>query len=175
MNPGFNMRLNVALTFNVKPDCPDMVGPDRKSETFHEALSPLDKKSNDSSQKINNAADTYAEWDTWDTINAVKNALECFHDVTLIEADLNAVQKLKEFRPDIVFNIAEGFNGVSREAQIPAILDMFQIPYSGSDPLTLSICLDKARTKEILSYYKIPNSRFIVLNSLNQPLHHSQR
>ena len=52
--------------------------------------------------------------------------------------------------------------GVSREAQVPAMLDMLQIPYTGSDPQTLSICLDKARTKEILSYYKIKNPKFII-------------
>lgn len=91
----------------------------------------------------------------------MKEALECYNNVTLIEANDSAVEKLKSTKPDIVFNIAEGFNGVSREAQIPAILDMLQIPYSGSDPLTLATCLDKARTKEILSYYKIPNAKFI--------------
>ncbi len=158
------MRLNVALTFNVKPE----------SETFPEALSPIEEKSNGSLTKeiLQPAIDTYAEWDTWDTINAVKDALECYNDVTLIEADSTALEKLKEKRPDIVFNISEGFNGVSREAQIPAILDMLQIPYSGSDPLTLSTCLDKARTKEILSYHKIPNSKFFVAESLNQTAHH---
>jgi D-alanine-D-alanine ligase len=158
------LRLNVALTFNVKPE----------SETFPEALSPIEKKSNGSLTKeiLQPAIDTYAEWDTWDTINAVKDALECYNDVTLIEADSTALEKLKEKRPDIVFNISEGFNGVSREAQIPAILDMLQIPYSGSDPLTLSTCLDKARTKEILSYHKIPNSKFFVAESLNQAAHH---
>jgi len=154
----------VALTFNVKPE----------SETFPEALSPIEEKSNGSLTKeiLQPAIDTYAEWDTWDTINAVKDALECYNDVTLIEADSTALEKLKEKRPDIVFNISEGFNGVSREAQIPAILDMLQIPYSGSDPLTLSTCLDKARTKEILSYHKIPNSKFFVAESLNQTAHH---
>lgn len=158
------MRLNVALTFNVKPE----------SETFPEALSPIEKKSNGSLAKeiLQPAVDTYAEWDTWDTINAVKDALECYNDVTLIEADSTALEKLKEKRPDIVFNISEGFNGVSREAQIPAILDMLQIPYSGSDPLTLSTCLDKARTKEILSYHKIPNSKFFVAENLTQTAHH---
>ncbi len=158
------MRLNVALTFNVKPE----------SETFPEALSPIEKKSSSSVTKemLQPAVDTYAEWDTWDTINAVKDALECYNDVTLIEADSTALEKLKEKKPDIVFNISEGFNGVSREAQIPAILDMLQIPYSGSDPLTLSTCLDKARTKEILSYHKIPNSKFFVAESLNQTAHH---
>ncbi len=112
-------------------------------------------------------ADTYAEWDTWETINAVKYAIESFHYVTMIEADHYAFEKFKEHKPDIVFNIAEGFNGNGRETQIPSMLDMLQIPYSGSDPLTLSICLDKARTKEILSYYKIPNSKFLVADNLN--------
>jgi len=86
----------------------------------------------------------------------------------LVEADNSAFEKLKQLKPDIVFNIAEGFNGISREAQIPAILDMLQLPYSGSDPLTLSTCLDKARTKEILSYYNIPNARFVIASSLSE-------
>ena len=98
----------------------------------------------------------------------LKDAIETFHTVELIEADHNAYEKLKESKCDIVFNIAEGFNGLSREAQIPAILDMLNKPYSGSDPLTLSICLDKARTKEILSYYKIPNAKFLVIDKLEQ-------
>lgn len=86
----------------------------------------------------------------------------------MVEADNSAFEKLKQLKPDIVFNIAEGFNGISREAQIPAILDMLQLPYSGSDPLTLSTCLDKARTKEILSYYNIPNARFVIASSLSE-------
>src|SRR4030042_1265965 len=45
---------------------------------------------------------------------------------------------------------------------------MLNKPYSGSDPLTLSICLDKARTKEILSYYTIPNAKFLVADELEQ-------
>ena len=149
----FNVRLNVALTFNVKPE----------SQTFLEEVSPILNSEPTQSQK---SIDTYAEWDTWDTINAVKHAIESYHNVTLVKADHSAFTKLKEINPDIVFNIAEGFNGVSREAQIPSILDMLQIPYSGSDPLTLATCLDKARTKEILSYYKIPNAKFVLVDNL---------
>lgn len=145
----FNVKLNVALTFNVKPE----------SETFPEIVPP---NSNNTKELQKKSVDTYAEWDTWDTINAVKGAIECYHDVQMIEADHNAYSRFTETKPDIVFNIAEGFNGVSREAQIPAILDMLGIPYTGSDPLTLAICLDKARTKEILSYNKIPNAKFII-------------
>jgi len=162
-----NAKLNVALTFNVKP-----VGIHYgNSEPFSEILSPAQNlntiRNTENHVQPTKTFDTYAEWDTWDTINAVKAAIECFNPVTLIEADQSAYAKLIETKPDIVFNIAEGFNGVSREAQIPSMLDMLQIPYTGSDPLTLATCLDKARTKEILSYYKIPNAKFAVTNGVN--------
>jgi D-alanine-D-alanine ligase len=145
-----DVRLNVALTFNVKPE----------SETFPEFLSP-NQRITSAAEKF--SADTFAEWDTWETVNAVKAALEVYNNVTLVEADHNAYEKFKGIRPDIVFNVAEGFSGISREAQIPAILEMLGIPYTGSDPLTLATCLDKARTKEILSYNKIANPGFITI------------
>ena len=110
-------------------------------------------------------SDTYAEWDTLETIDAVQNALSEDHEVYLIEADEQAYNKLSVERPDIVFNIAEGIDGVSREAQIPAILEMLRIPYTGSDPLSLAICLDKSRAKEILAYYRIPTPAFQVVSS----------
>jgi D-alanine-D-alanine ligase len=142
--------LNVALTYNVKPG----------SESFPEFVSPFQKlKSSDTKF----SADTFAEWDTWETINAVKTALEEYSNVSLIEADYSAFTKLMDMRPDIVFNIAEGFSGISREAQIPAMLEMLGIPYTGSDPLTLATCLDKARTKEILTYHKIANPGFVTI------------
>ncbi len=152
----------MALTFNVKPE---------SETTFPEDLPSIPNlisETNQSHTQSQKAVDTFAEWDTWETINAVKTAIEKFHNVTLVEADENAFEKLKAIRPDIVFNIAEGFNGVSREAQVPAILDMLQIPYTGSDPLTLATCLDKARTKEILSYHKIPNAKFLLIDRIEQ-------
>lgn len=97
----------------------------------------------------------------------MKDALELFHDVTMIEANHNAFENFRNTRPDIVFNVAECANGISREAQIPAMLDMLQIPYTGSDPLTLSTCLDKARTKEILSYHNIPTAKFLMVESIS--------
>ncbi|MDP4116183.1 MAG: ATP-grasp domain-containing protein [Bacteroidota bacterium] len=144
--------MNVAITFNVKPE----------SDTFNASLS---LNSPESQYQPQASIDTYAEWDSWDTINAVRDALALYSNVELVEADVNSFEKLKALKPDLVFNIAEGFNGISREAQIPAMLDLLGLPYTGSDPLTLAICLDKARTKEILSYYGIPNSRFITINS----------
>lgn len=64
--------------------------------------------------------DAYAEWDTWETINAVRDAIACYNNVTLIEANEDAYNKFRDVKPDIIFNIAEGTYGVSREAQIPA-------------------------------------------------------
>lgn len=145
----------MALTFNVKPE----------SENTFPAIVPPNH--NIPTSNTQPSTDTYAEWDTWETINALKDALEQYHDVTLIEANEDAFEKFRELRPDIVFNIAEGAYGISREAQIPAMLDMLQIPYTGSDALTLGICLDKARTKEILTYYGIPNAKFKVADSID--------
>jgi D-alanine-D-alanine ligase len=64
--------------------------------------------------------------------------------------------------------MAEGLLGNSREAQIPAMLDMLGIPYTGSDPVTLGICLDKRRTKEILAWHGIPTPRFSTVTDLTQ-------
>lgn len=92
------------------------------------------------------------------------------HDVTLIEADEFAFEKLRLLKPEIVFNVTEGKYGASREAQIPAMLEMLEIPYTGSDPVTLGICLDKSRAKEILSYYNIANPKFKVIKDLEEEI-----
>jgi D-alanine-D-alanine ligase len=84
----------------------------------------------------------------------------------MIEANEDAFEKFKALKPEIVFNVAECAFGASREAQIPAILDMLQIPYTGSDPLTLTTCLDKARTKEILAYHNIPTAKFLLVEEV---------
>ncbi|MBU1241306.1 ATP-grasp domain-containing protein [Myxococcota bacterium] len=111
--------------------------------------------------------DIYAEWDDIQTITAVADALRREYEVTLVNADNFAFEKLRDLRPDLVFNMAEGLYGAGREAQIPALLDMLAIPYTGSDPVTLGICLDKQRTKEILSWHKIPTPRFYVVENIN--------
>ncbi len=64
--------------------------------------------------------------------------------------------------------MAEGLFGNSREAQIPAMLDMLGIPYTGSDPVTLGICLDKRRTKEILAWHGVPTPRFTTVTALTE-------
>ena len=103
-----------------------------------------------------------------ETICAVRAAIEERYEVVMIEADERAHQKMLENRPFFAFNIAEGLFGASRESQIPAMLEMLRIAYLGSDPLTLAVCLDKSRAKEILSYYGIPTPRFLVVRSEGQ-------
>ncbi|GMR04898.1 MAG: ATP-grasp domain-containing protein [Thermodesulfobacteriota bacterium] len=108
--------------------------------------------------------DFYAEWGDPVTVESVRDAiLERHEEVVMIEADEGAYEKLRSSRPEMVFNMAEGLRGESRESQLPAIMDMLGIPYTGSAPLTLGLCLNKARTKELLSSYNIPTSRFAVI------------
>ncbi len=133
--------LKVALTYNIKPDVTNCT---------------------------NCECDEFAEWDTEETIFAVRDSLSTYHNVILIEADINCYNKLLEIRPDIVFNIAEGKKGINREAFIPSICEFLEIPYTGSDPLTLSSTLHKARTKEILSYNKIATSEYKLVDELSQ-------
>src|ERR1041384_2182463 len=85
-----------------------------------------------------------------------------------VEDDIGACfpQRLRETRPDIVFNMAEGLSGQNREGHGPAICEFFGVPYSGSDPFTLSLALHKGRTKQMLQFYDIPTARFALVESL---------
>lgn len=121
---------------------------------------------NVASQYAERLSDVYAEWDDEETISAVESAIKkAGHEVIRIEADENAFEKLRSERPDIVFNMAEGFGGASRESHIPAMLEMLNIPYTASDPITIGNCHDKSRCKEILSYYGVPNPGFFITDS----------
>ncbi len=108
-------------------------------------------------------ADTYAEWDDESTIAAIERALSTAGDVIRLEADLDFPEKLRAAQPDIVFNFAEGMGGPSRESYVPTFCEFWGIPYTGSDPLSLGVCLDKARTKETLTHHGIPTPEFQVV------------
>jgi D-alanine-D-alanine ligase len=114
------------------------------------------------------ARDEFAEWDSPTTIAAVESALSKLGKVVRLEANEDFPERLRQTKPSIVFNIAEGFYGVNREAHVPAICEFYGIPYSGSDPFTLSLCLDKARAKETLSFHGIPTPRFAVVRKLEE-------
>ena len=104
--------------------------------------------------------DVYAEWDEPSTIDAVEQALGLFGSVIRLHADATFPQKLARARVQLVFNMAEGLYGQNREAHVPAICEYLNVPYTASDPLTLSLSLHKARAKEILSYHEVPTARF---------------
>jgi len=110
-----------------------------------------------------NAADLYAEWDDDVTIDAIEAALADAGEVVRLEATEDFPVRLKESKVDIVFNVAEGLWGPNREAHVPALCEFWGVPYTGSDPLTLALCLDKGRAKEILAYRGIPTADFAVL------------
>jgi D-alanine-D-alanine ligase len=110
--------------------------------------------------------DFYAEWDDMETIEGVRAALLSRHEeVELVEADEGAYQKLRDSRPQLVFNMAEGLWGESRESHLPSIMEMLRVPYTGSAPLTLALCLNKARAKQVLSHCSIPTPRFFIAES----------
>ena len=109
-------------------------------------------------------ADLYAEWDEPETIAAVQAALATAHEVVLIENN-NAVEAaLRASAPDIVFNMAEGLTGADREARIPALLERWGIPFTGSSARTLRTCLDKAATKRVLQQHGLPTPAYAVIS-----------
>ncbi len=108
--------------------------------------------------------DYFAEGDSPETIEAIAEAIQAGgHQVVKIEADNSAAEKLEKNNPDLVFNVAEGLYGNFRESYIPMICERLNLPYTGSDPLALAICLNKARAKEILSYHSLPTPGFKVI------------
>jgi len=109
--------------------------------------------------------DAFAEWDDPTTIVAVEQALGLFGSVTRLEADQFFPQKLAVARPDLVFNMVEGWRGQNREALVPAICEYLNVPYTGSDPLTLALSLHKGRTKEILAYRGVPTAPFACIET----------
>jgi D-alanine-D-alanine ligase len=111
------------------------------------------------------SSDVYAEWDSAETIDAVASALSAYGEVIRLEATADFPARLRAEQPDIVFNIAEGLHGANREAHVPAICEFFNVPYSGSDPFSLSLCLNKARTKDFLSAHGIPNAPFFLIEN----------
>jgi len=113
------------------------------------------------------------QWDDLDsetTVLSLVNAIRAGgHDCEFLEADESIIDTVRAYKPDICFNIAESHFGDSREAQIPAILEKLQIPYTGSKVLTLALALDKPMTKRILAWHNLPTPEFQSLNAKMNP------
>lgn len=108
-----------------------------------------------------------AEFDHEDTILAIEGALKNLgHSVQRIGNIYDLITKLnkKNDRWDLVFNIAEGMYGMGREAQVPCLLDAYNINYTFSDPVVLSLTLHKALTKRVVrdAGIKTPDFKLII-------------
>jgi D-alanine-D-alanine ligase len=128
------MKLKVGITYNLKKDF---------------------------TRRENQPTDLLEEFDSEETVDAIQKALESEgHEVIKLGGDTGLIDRLRQVPVQIVFNIAEGLQGRNREAHIPALLEFLNIPYTGSDPLTLSLTLDKAMAKRIVMSRDIPTPRF---------------
>jgi D-alanine--D-alanine ligase len=109
--------------------------------------------------------DLHCELDSEKTIGAICAALvDGGHTPILIEADTDAPARLSAMRPDLVFNIAEGLRGESRESFIPSLCDAFGIPYTGSGVLPLALSLDKAMAKRVFAFEGVATPPFKVIH-----------
>ena len=161
----------IGLAYNQKPEPTELTSP--ASEGGRHEDGELPRPDEEPPSRTSNlsiaeliARDEFAEWDSPATIAAVESALSRLGKVVRLEANEDFPERLRQARPDIVFNIAEGFHGVNREAHVPAICEFYGIPYSGSDPFTLTLCLDKARAKETLAFHEIPTPKFVLVEKL---------
>lgn len=90
------------------------------------------------------------EYESDETIEGIANALRLLGRVRMIGGVKNLARSLisgEHAQWDLVFNICEGFKTIGREAQAPALLEAWDVPYTFSDAATLALCQDKARTK----------------------------
>ncbi|MCE5303082.1 MAG: D-alanine--D-alanine ligase [Planctomycetaceae bacterium] len=108
-----------------------------------------------------------AEFDRPDTIEAIEASLqELGYQTDRIGNAKRLVDRLaRGDRWDLVFNVAEGLHGVTREAQVPSILDVYDIPYTFSDPLVLSLALYKDLTKTLVQQAGIATPQFALVRN----------
>lgn len=115
--------------------------------------------------------DAWAELDSPRTIEAIVAALEEMgHRAYHLEGNETLPAELLRLRPDFCFNICEGLQGDGREAQVPALLELLGIPYSGSRVVTLAVTLEKDLTKLVLARHGAPTAPFQVFRSGEEPL-----
>ncbi|MDD4607035.1 MAG: ATP-grasp domain-containing protein [Patescibacteria group bacterium] len=95
--------------------------------------------------------------------NIEKTLLERGYQISFFDFNNvgQVVNDLKNSEIDLVFNVCERINNSSLlEPHAAAILDSLQIPYTGSNPFTLSLCIDKIRVKKLLTYHNIPTPKW---------------
>ncbi|MFH1983175.1 MAG: D-alanine--D-alanine ligase [Pseudomonadota bacterium] len=108
-----------------------------------------------------------AEFDREETVIAIEAALQSLGHRTerIGHCRQLAAALVAGRRWDLVFNIAEGMHGIGREAQVPALLDLYRIPYTFSDPLVMSLTLHKGMTKRVIRDAGVPTTDFLVADT----------
>lgn len=115
--------------------------------------------------------DSWDDLDSESTIEALLAAIRAGgHTCVFHEGNADLYDQLRVDRPDICFNICEGYYGDGREAQVPALLEMLQLPYTGSRVLTLALALDKPLTKRVLMWHDLPTPAFQSFEAADEPL-----
>ena len=112
--------------------------------------------------------DAFEEYDSLDVVTAIADGLRALgHRTILLGGGRKFISKILKSKVDFVFNIAEGHGSLrSREAQVPAVLEMLDIPYSGSDPQTLAITLDKPLAKQLVSAAGVTTPPWLIITSV---------
>jgi len=107
------------------------------------------------------------EFDSPATIDALADVLASGgHAVERLGFGRGFLERMLADPPDLVFNIAEGLAGRSREAQVPAVCEMLGVPCTGSDPLTLALTLDKDLAKRVVSSHGLATPRHLLVERL---------
>jgi D-alanine-D-alanine ligase len=120
---------------------------------------------------MNPLTDTEAEFDGPRTLEAIRNAIRKMgHEVIDFEATSDLPAKLGSADVDIVFNIAEGLKGRNRESQVPALLDMMGLPYTGSDATTLAVTLDKGLAKKVVAEEGVPTPPSFLISDAREKI-----
>lgn len=118
--------------------------------------------------------DILAELDSDKNVEAYAQAMRgAGHDVFIREGNAHLAPWLEDVKPDLCFNTCEGLGGDSREAQVPALLEMLGTRYTGPTPLAAAITHDKPTTKRILHYYGLPTPHFQVFETPDDKLRHT--
>ena len=120
--------------------------------------------------ELSGPEDVLEEYDSAETVDLIARSLENQgHSVTKLGGGREFLHNILSERAEFVFNIAEGRgNHRSREAQVPAVLEMLGVPYSGSDPQCLAICLDKPLTKTLVASAGVRTPGFHIVSDSAQ-------
>jgi D-alanine-D-alanine ligase len=111
--------------------------------------------------------DALEEYDSVETVEALKSAIAARgHAVVKLGGGREFLNRILKEKVDFVFNISEGLGTYrGREAQVPSVLEMLDIPYSGADPQCLAVCLDKHLTKKIASWEGVITPKWQVISN----------